>query len=309
MWLTILFALLVLADLALIGVFFTLGLAFGKSAHTSFGELFLKMLVVPLAILGLATVLFFLRKNLALRGVAILIAAGPFLYLGYGMVSSRYWAATYVDESGTRVHYASGPLREIEYAILREDVAAFRKLLPQVDVNRPGEDGASLLMIAMRKVKPETGDLTFVRALLEAKADPNAGKGESALTTAIYKSKKIGTEAFELLLDRGARLDVGTEFNPEPTFFKLIGRNVHPDLLELGLKRGIDVNYLSARGQTLLTQAVLVRNWPAALLLLDKGARWEGLQMPNGTPILVELEKAPEEPGLAEVKARVGMKP
>jgi hypothetical protein len=92
----------------------------------------------------------------------------------------------------------------IEYAILLEEVAGFRKRLPRGHVNRPGEDGATGLMIAIRQVKPETGDLTFVRALREAKADPNAGKGESALMTAIYKSQKIGTEAFELLLDRGA---------------------------------------------------------------------------------------------------------
>lgn len=307
--LKIVFWLLVLLDLAAILFFFVLGLEAAKPSQTSPIVVAFYMLVIPGVILLGAIGLFLITKSSTLRLVATAIAASPLLYVAIGSMQSQMWRATYVDADGTRVHFSSDKLKELEYAILKNDVAAATSLIPQVNVNELGDGGMSLLSITLRQMEKTPDRQEIFQALLAAGADPNAGKGELPLSTAMYVSKRAGPEPFASLIKAGADLNAKGLFRDEPLYFGVVGRGVHPNLFEIALDKGIDLNQRAGKGSTILTVAVQVQNWPAALQLLQKGAEIGNLTTARGTPLRAEVESAlsrtPQQEGLQELLDRL----
>jgi ankyrin repeat protein len=167
--------------------------------------------------------------------------------------------------------YAQSPLIA---AVKQGDRAAVRALLQRTpDVNAASADGTTSLHWAAQFNDAETamlllgagadvraanrygvtplqaaavnGDPAFIAALLKAGADPNAvlPEGETVLMTAARTGR---VEALAVLIDGGARLDVQERWFGESPLIWAAAED-HAGAVELLIRRGADVNGLSAR--------------------------------------------------------------
>ncbi len=160
-------------------------------------------------------------------------------------------------------------------AAMRRDVATVRKLLDsKVDVNAPGPDGTPALHWLVRVDDFETarrliragadaskpnrygvtpmqlacanGNATMIALLLEAGADPNVrdAQGETALMTAA----RVGSAAaVATLLDHGAKIDARDPAFQQTALMMAV-RDDHPDVVQLLIGRGADVNVQTRTG-------------------------------------------------------------
>jgi ankyrin repeat protein len=146
----------------------------------------------------------------------------------------------------------------------------------KVDVNAPGKDGTPALHWVVRVDDLDTarlliragadakfvdrygvtplylacanGNAAMIKLLLDAGADPNSvdPTGETALMMAA----KVGVlEAAKVLLDGGAKVDT-TDPTYKQTALMFAVRDNHPDIVQLLVDRGTDVNAKTRQGET-----------------------------------------------------------
>lgn len=267
---TVLFWLFAALDAVAILLLFVLGLAAAGSAKTSGLAVAATLLVVPGLVLG-ATVLLFVRSHSTLwRSLALAIAAAPAVVAVGGRELAMRHISRYLDAEGRMAHFPEGPARRLCEAIERNDVAAVTAGLAEVDVNAAGFQGCTLLSIAMEQLAKTPTELGVLRVLLGAGANPNAGD-ELPLRNAIYLSAQAGLEPMRLLLAKGAKVDARTEFG-DPVAFAANGRAVPPEAWTILLDAGAPIDATDRGGRTALIDAITINNWPAALVLLERGA-------------------------------------
>jgi hypothetical protein len=276
---TILFWLLVVCDLAALGLLYALGLAAAGPSHTSPLAVTAYFLVLPGILLLGAIAVFAMSGSTLWRGAAFLVAAAPLLsgllYVAY----AKQQIASYQGEGGEFYHLPRGAARDLESAIARGDAAGVSAAATAATANQVGRDGVTALGLAVRRLEKEPGSLDILRSLLEAGADPNlrGDPGEAPLTIAIRVSGKAGAEPIRLLLDAGADPNALTQFG-EPVFFAATGITAPKEAMELLLDHGADLSLRKKDGGNALLQAALTQNWEAALLLLERGADWRRLE-------------------------------
>lgn len=305
----ILFWLIVLCDVAGVGLLFVLGLAAAISSKTNPLTVAAYMLIVPGLLLALSIFLFHFSSSPVLRGLGFVLVLSPVLALvlmkGYAEAQFKLNS----DAQGNMTYFRPGPSREISNAIMRNDAAAVAALAPQVDLNGRGFGDQTLLMLAFRQLRKTPDQLGVVRALVKAGADPNVGAGgELPLQMAIQLSSKTGPGPVQWLLDAGAKVNTKDPFG-RPVYFGATGRTVDPAILEMMLAHGADLQARSGQGQGVVFEAATCSNWKATLLLLEKGAEWKSFRTLNGQGFAEMLESHQrvygDEPGLAEVVAFV----
>lgn len=310
----ILFWIVICFDVAVLLLFFVLGLAAATSSKTSPLAVAGYMLVIPGLLLAGAVVLF-LRSNSAVgRLSALVLAASPALYVG--VVSGLETAKVKInsDAQGKLTYFREGPQRDLSLAIEQNDVAKVAALLPQVKVNERGYSEVTPLMLALRQLRSSGGQVSngkaegdkfeVLRALLKAGGDPNAVAHELPLEMAIQISSKVGPEPALMLLKAGANPNAKTEFG-SPAFFAATGRMASPEILQAVLEHGADLKLPGNQGKNVVHYAALASNWKAVLVLLQRGADWKQVKTLDGRSFLDMLEaqrqNRGEEPGLAEV--------
>jgi ankyrin repeat protein len=109
-----------------------------------------------------------------------------------------------------------------------------------------------------------------LKVLLQAKADPNQGaQYELPFQLVIQESGKAGLEPVKLMLDAGADPNAKSSFG-DPVWWSAMGKDESNALID----------------------GANVRNWPAVLLLLQRGADWRKGKTQSGMPFkyLVEGE-------------------
>ena len=201
------------------------------------------------------------------------------------MIRLLFWACIALDiagialvyflglaAAGELVFFPAGAERELVEAIGRSDTAAVRALVTRADVNAAGLDGMTPLVAALRQLRRTPAAAPVLRALLQAGADPNLGTAyEKPLEMALQLERQAGREPVTLLLDAGADPNQanGSGF---PLYFAGAGRGASLETLALLLDRGADLAATRPRGETVVLQAALARNWPAVQLLLERGA-------------------------------------
>jgi hypothetical protein len=302
MILTLLFWLVILLNLAVIGFWFVLALAAAPSAHT--GSLpVIGIASIPIAVLVVLAIVFHRSTTPLWRIAATLLAAAPALWFTVTLITSKAQIAAVTDATGQLTFFPAGPARDLATAITNNDAANAARLLPQVNVNGPGFEGMTLLTLAMRQLRKTPGNHEVLSLLLKAGANPNLVPGQLddlPLTTALQLSAKSGPEPVHLLLAAGANPNAASAFGT-PAYFNAIGPATQvPDLLPALLDRGADVHAKDQQGHTALHRAATIPNWPAALLLLRKGA--DRNQVQNlGQMVAQRQGTHPGEPGLAEV--------
>lgn len=298
----ILFWILILFDVAALGLFFVLGLAAGPSSHTGPVAIAAFMLPIPLLLLIAAIGLFVFTKSPITRGLAFLTAAAPILFVVYATISAGYIQSQYQDQAGTPTRFERGPMQELERAIATNDAATVTAAARAANIKGKAIDGSSVLTVALRQLEKQPGPPNAIRALLEAGADPNAKQDESPLYVAIQVSGKTGPEPVKLLLDAGANPNTIGQFG-DPAWFMATGLSIPTEVLELLLNRGADLNAKNRTGQTALFSAVTCENWPAAQRLIEKGIDWKSFRTLKGQDLPVTLKAQtevsyPQKPGL-----------
>lgn len=197
MLLKALFWLFAALDLAVIGLWFVLGLAAAGPSKTSPFAVALALLVVPGALLAGAILLFVRTESPGWRLAALLVVSGPALALG---VST---AIAWLRVPGAGGMWGSTPLTQALSALEKDptQVAVVRKLLADgADPNQAGEELPLVLAIyAVRHVGMEP-----LRMVLDAGANPNAKTqwGEPAFFAVLGGGNSVAE--LQLLLDRGA---------------------------------------------------------------------------------------------------------
>lgn len=271
----ILFWLLVIGDTAALLLLFLLGLAAAPSSRTSPLAVAWAMLVVPTAVLVLAIFLFHRVNTPVSRGAAMVLVALPLLWV---VVTRGYYemrlAAT-TTEDGTFRYFRAGPARDILDAIDRNDAATVTRLAPQVNLDARGLANMTLLMYAIRRLEEKPHELEPLRALLAAGADPNRAADELPLFVAIQMSGEAGTEPVAMLLAAGANPNTIGQFG-DPVYYMATGITIPVEVLELLLDRGADLDLRDREGRSVVFDAATTSNWPAVLLLLKRGVKYEG---------------------------------
>jgi hypothetical protein len=275
-----------LAALDLLGILllFVLGLAAAGSSRTSPLQVTLLLLVLPCIPLAAAMVVFVRSTSPMGRVVALLLVAAPLAVLVSTKAIADVQLRANSNERGELTFFRTGPMREIAEAISRNDARTVASLVSKVDVNETGFSDMTLLLLAARQLRATPEQHEVLRVLLAARADPNkAAQYELPLAIAIQQSGKAGLEPVKLLLDASANPNLKTSFG-DPVWFAAIGQSSHPETLALLLDRGADVNAIAPNESTALFTAANVRNWKAALLLLQRGADWRRGRSVNGLP-------------------------
>lgn len=168
--------------------------------------------------------------------------------------------------------------------------------------------GETKLTRALRELEKDPLQLATVRTLLAEGADPNEAGEEMPLVLAIYAARHVGQEPTKLLLDRGADPNRPDQFG-RPCWFAATGGSADLGLLTMLFERGADAKALSRDGKSGVWGAVACDNWPAAILLVQRGSPTDGIS-PMGLPMEEMLEgyvrqEGPRSAGAAEVLAAI----
>lgn len=271
----ILFWLFVIGDTAALLLLFLLGLAAAPSSRTSPLTVAAVMLLLPAAVLLLAIFLFHRVNTPVSRGAALVLVALPLLWV---VVTRAYYdvrIASATEEDGSFRYFRPGPAREILDAIDRNDAAAVTRLAPRVKLDARGLANMTLLMYAIRRLEEHPQELEPLRALLAAGADPNRVADELPLLVAIQLSGETGREPVAMLLTAGANPNTIDQFG-DPVYYMATGITIPVDVLELLLDRGADLDLRDRDGRSVAFDAATTSNWPAVLLLLKRGVKYDG---------------------------------
>lgn len=172
-------------DLAVIGLWFVLGLAAAGPSKTSPFAVALALLVVPGALLAGAILLFVRTESTGWRLLALLAVSGPALALGVSTLVARL----------------------------------------TVPGANAGMWGSTPLTRALSDLEKDPNQLAVVRQLLAEGADPNQAGEELPLVLAIYAVRHVGLEPLRMLLDAGANPNAKTQWGEPAFFAVLGGGN------------------------------------------------------------------------------------
>lgn len=290
-------------DVAALVLFGLLALAAAGPSRTNPVAALVVPFLVPAAILVGAIVLFVNSQSALLRTVAVVIAAAPVLITVGGHLGMLSKLREFRDESGELRQFRSQELRDLEAAVTRGDAAAVAAAASGVDLDTPSLSGATVLVLALRRLQQAPERIDVVRALIAAGADPNVAHVELPLQPAIGATRVCGVEPVQLLLDAGANPNAIGE-SGDPAFFTAGGGGVDVAVMRLLVERGADVQVRGSNGRSVVVLAAQTRNWPVLELLLQLGAPWRDQLGRVGVPFLDHMEsEARREPQGEEDRA------
>ena len=296
----VVFGIVVLLDLAILGVVFLLGLGF--AGHSTTYSTRVVLLMLPSAgVLATSVVLFVLGKGATWQGVAFVLALAAVPVLGGTLMyakgaPSQHMVYEFDEFTQSREH-------QLEKAIKAGDFHAVTQALPRADVNAQSKGYRTALTIALEKAGDTQSNLDILQAILKAGADTgvNAGKLPVPLELAIKNSPAQGIEPMMILLNAGAKPNLGSVHNV-PAYFAATQAGIDVAVIKALVARGADVTLQDKRGQNAADYAMGSKNWPVALYLLENGAAISG----DTQPYLAQaLKDHGGGEGLAEVVAFV----
>jgi Ankyrin repeats (3 copies) len=296
---SIIFWILVALDAAVWALFFVLGLAAVKPSHTN-PLAFLGFALIPALLLAGVVALYWFAPSAIVRILAIVLAGAPVLLL----VGSAGVAQVVAWKMGVSVDDREDPaaLKAIEAAIANNDATAAAAAVRGDRLTKANISRGTVLMLALKQLEKTPGQPEVLRALLNEGLRADTGGTDSLLERAIRMSDETGPDPVAWLLDAGA--DPNYRANSQPAFFAAVAKKVDPRVLKLLLDHGAKVGAVDAAGNNALYWATFSENWPAALMLLERGIDWRNVQTLEGYTFLSRAQQAQRKgaaAGLAEV--------
>jgi ankyrin repeat protein len=135
-----------------------------------------------------------------------------------------------------------------------------------------------------------TGTTHRVRALLKSKPDLANGFSPDGFTSLGLAAFFGHLDTVELLLDKGAKIDVASNNFLKAVPLRSASVAGHLEIAKLLIDRGADVNALGEGGETPLHEVAGVGRVEFAKLLLDHGANINARGENGKTPLTVALE-------------------
>src|SRR5215468_6130309 len=110
------------ADGMLLVVLAMLAMAAEPSSKAAYAwDVFGKLFLLPTILLAAAIVMYTRSTSPAIRGIALLLAASPWLVVAARKLQDAREDALYKDAQGRLRYFKAGPMREIADAVMRGD--------------------------------------------------------------------------------------------------------------------------------------------------------------------------------------------
>jgi hypothetical protein len=239
--------------------------------------------VLPCIVLGLAMLLFHFSPWAPARWAALLIVAGPGLYIAGTHLRGFYLDYSVQQAQLGRSYFSGAAMKAMAAAVVRLDVTEVHRLAPSVDLNGVGEEGTTLIGLAVERAHDvdqgasKQASLLVVSALLELGAKPEPGL-EWALR---LRDPRI----LEALLQAGANPNL-LNSSAQPVVFSWL--SVTPaENFELMIVHGLNVD-VTGYDAPLVFEVTIYERWDLLNLLIDHGADIRRAR-PDGRNVADEL--------------------
>ena len=249
-------------------------------------------ILVPAVIIGSAVLLYVFTSALAWKILALLIVAGPGLFIAGGQIRSAYIGHLVRQHTAGRGFFATPALDEMGAAVVSADIATIRRLGPTVDVNAVGERGKTLIGMAttLASEAPDEADSRRRRAVVEALVRLGAKPGPAMSEALKVKDPAI----LEMLLQAGGNPNALTD-QGSPIVFEWLSIMPAANLSQL-IDKGLDVDVVQYE-TPLAVEVTLKRRFDLLLLLARSGAdltrpRSDGRNVADELKVRVEEAKA-----------------
>ncbi|STQ61283.1 Ankyrin repeats (3 copies) [Pseudescherichia vulneris] len=170
--------------------------------------------------------------------------------------------------------YFSGQQLVLAKAIERGEVNEVKKLAPNTDLNKPGQQDMTLLFWAINNAiydKKTASRLKIITELVKAGADPLQPRPAGGSSPAEFVLKGDSGEWIRAMLDGGLSPDARDKIHHEPILFETI-KAKNTETLKAMLDHGANVDITDSLGNTLLIEAFDFGEYDHVLLLLERGA-------------------------------------
>jgi len=170
--------------------------------------------------------------------------------------------------------YFSSQQLVLAKAIERGEVNEVKKLAPNTDLNKPGQQDMTLLFWAINNAiydKKTASRLKIITELVKAGADPLQPRPAGGSSPAEFVLKGDSGEWIRAMLDGGLSPDARDKIHHEPILFETI-KAKNTETLKAMLDHGANVDITDSLGNTLLIEAFDFGEYDHVLLLLERGA-------------------------------------
>lgn len=170
--------------------------------------------------------------------------------------------------------YFSGQQLVLAKAIEKGEVNEVKKLAPETDLNKPGQQDMTLLFWALSNAindKKTASQLEIITDLVKAGADPLQPRPAGGSSPAEFVLQGDSGDWINALLDGGLSADAKDKVHHDPIIMETI-KAKNTETLKAMLDRGANINVTDSLGNTLLIYALDYGKHDHVLLLLDRGA-------------------------------------
>ncbi len=170
--------------------------------------------------------------------------------------------------------YFSGQQLELAKAIEQGEVSEVKKLAPETDLNKPGQQDMTLLFWALSNAindKKTAPQLEIITDLVKAGADPLQPRPAGGSSPAEFVLQGDSGDWINALLAGGLSPDAKDKVHHDPIIMETI-KAKNTETLKAMLDRGANINVTDSLGNTLLIYALDYGKHDHVLLLLDRGA-------------------------------------
>ncbi len=170
--------------------------------------------------------------------------------------------------------YFSGQQLVLAKAIEHGEVDEVKKLAPETDLNKPGQQDMTLLFWALSNAindKKTAPQLEIITDLVKTGADPLQPRPAGGSSPAEFVLKGDSGDWIRAMLDGGLSPDARDKIHHQPILFETI-KAKNTETLKAMLDHGANVNITDSLGNTLLIEAFDFGEYDHVLLLLERGA-------------------------------------
>ncbi len=170
--------------------------------------------------------------------------------------------------------YFSGQQLVLAKAIERGEVDEVKKLAPNTDLNKPGQQDMTLLFWAISNAiydKKTAPRLKIITELVKTGADPLQPRPAGGSSPAEFVLKGDSGDWIRAMLDGGLSPDARDKIHHQPVLFETI-KAKNTETLKAMLDHGANINITDSLGNTLLIEAFDFGEYDHVLLLLERGA-------------------------------------